>query len=151
MKRTLIVLVLALLMIPSAEARSRKKQAVQSPTLSTIEMITRVNDYWQQNHRPQVRAFWDEAAYHTGNMEACRLLGNARWLDYSTTWARHNRWMGAQEQDPAKWKYKNYGEGHDYVLFGDWQICFQTYLDLYNFEMGDESLPLGGRLVGAVV
>ena len=134
MKRTLIVLVLTLLMIPSAEARTRKKQAAQPPTLSTIEIITRVNNYWQQNHKPEVRAFWDEAAYHTGNMEACRLLGNARWLDYSTTWARHNRWMGAQEKDPAKWKYKNYGEGHDYVLFGDWQICFQTYLDLYELN-----------------
>ena len=134
MKRTLIVLVLTLLMIPSAEARTRKKQAAQPPTLSTIEIITRVNNYWQQNHKPEVRAFWDEAAYHTGNMEAYRLLGNARWLDYSTTWARHNRWMGAQEKDPAKWKYKNYGEGHDYVLFGDWQICFQTYLDLYELN-----------------
>lgn len=140
MKRALFALALALLMIPSAEARTRKKQAVLEGicnSRSTIEIITQVNDYWQQNHRPQARAFWDEAAYHTGNMEAYRLLGNARWLDYSTTWARHNRWMGAQEQDPAKWKYKNYGEGQDYVLFGDWQICFQTYLDLYLIEKGE--------------
>ena len=148
MKRVIISFILVLLMMPSAEARTRKKQT-EPERISTIEIINRVNDYWQQNHRPEVRAFWDEAAYHTGNMEACRLLGNARWLDYSTAWARHNRWMGAQEKDPAKWKYKNYGEGQDYVLFGDWQICFQTYLDLYNFEMGDESLPIGGRLVGA--
>ncbi len=134
MKSVILTLAAVLLMIPSAEARARKKQTMQPPTLSTIDMITRVNNYWQQNHQPEVRAFWDEAAYHTGNMEACRLLGNARWLDYSTTWARHNRWMGAQEKDPAKWKYKNYGEGQDYVLFGDWQICFQTYLDLYELN-----------------
>ena len=128
-----------LLLLPTAQSRTRKKQTVQPPTLSTIEIITKVNDYWQQTHKPEVRSFWDEAAYHTGNMEAYRLLSTARWLDYSITWARHNRWMGAQEQDPTKWKYKNYGEGHDYVLFGDWQICFQTYLDLYEIEHG------GGR------
>ena len=43
-------------------------------------------------------------------------------------------WQGARETNPEKWKYKNYGEGQDYVLFGDWQICFQTYIDLYNLQ-----------------
>jgi rhamnogalacturonyl hydrolase YesR len=107
-----------------------KAWASQPQGLSTIEIITKVNDHWQQTHSPKTRAFWDEAAYHTGNMEACRLLGVARWQDYSEQWARHNRWMGAREADQSKWKYKQYGEGQDYVLFGDWQICFQTYLDL---------------------
>ena len=54
--------------------------------------------------------------------------------DYSEAWAKHNLWQGARETNPAKWKYKNYGEGQDYVLFGDWQICFQTYIDLYNLQ-----------------
>jgi hypothetical protein len=126
-----------LLLMLSAQARASKKQTSKSPALSTIEMITLVNDHWQQTHSPLVRSFWDEAAYHTGNMEAYRLFGTARWHAYSDAWARHNLWMGAQEKDPAKWKYKNYGEGHDYVLFGDWQICFQTYLDLFCFENGD--------------
>ena len=119
------IIALALLTIPSHWVGQVEAHA------STIEIITRVNDHWQQTHSPEVRSFWDEAAYHTGNMEAYRLLGLARWHAYSDAWARHNRWMGAREQDPAKWKYKNYGEGQDYVLFGDWQICFQTYLDLY--------------------
>ena len=145
MKRTLIALAAMLLMVPTTEARTRKKQTAQAPIPSTIEIITLVNDHWQETHNPKVRAFWDEAAYHTGNMEAVRLLGNARWLDYSTTWARHNLWMGAQEKDPAKWKYKNYGEGHDYVLFGDWQICFQTYLDLYEIEHGSEKWEVRGE------
>lgn len=95
------------------------------------DIITKVNNYWQQNNRPEVRSFWDHAAYHTGNMEAYKLLGNEAWADYSRRWAEHNQWQGAREKDPAKWKYKNYGEGQDYVLFGDWQICFQTYMDLY--------------------
>ena len=137
MKHITISLIALLLLTPAAHARTRKKQAVETVPPPTAEIIAKVNDYWQSTHKPQVRAFWDEAAYHTGNMEAYRLLGNAQWLDYSIAWARHNRWMGAREQDPAKWKYKNYGEGQDYVLFGDWQICFQTYIDLYTNEKGE--------------
>ena len=132
-KYTIVSVLLVFAVISSASARTPKKRPEPNP-LSTIEIITKVNDYWQANHSPKVRAFWDEAAYHTGNMEAYRLLGNARWLAYSDEWARHNKWMGAQEKDPTKWKYKNYGEGHDYVLFGDWQICFQTYLDMYEMN-----------------
>ena len=133
-----IIFTLSAILLLTAPAHGRKRQPAP-PTPPTIEIITKVNDYWQRTHRPEVRAFWDEAAYHTGNMEACRLLGIARWQDYSSTWARHNRWMGAREQDPSKWKYLNYGEGQDYVLFADWQICFQTYLDLYEMEMGSPS------------
>ena len=133
--RRLTLLFLVLTVCTAAVAK-RKKQVAVKP-LTTIEMITKVNDYWQQHHSPQVRAFWDEAAYHTGNMEAYRLLGNARWLAYSDAWARHNLWQGAREKDASKWKYKNYGEGQDYVLFGDWQICFQTYLDIYELQPDD--------------
>ncbi len=134
MKKTILLmatmLMAAIVSIASTHARRRP---LPRP-LTTIEIITKVNDYWQQTHSPHVRSFWDEAAYHTGNMEAYRLLGCARWLAYSDEWARHNRWMGAQESDPTKWKYQQYGEGHDYVLFGDWQICFQTYLDMYEMN-----------------
>ena len=100
------------------------------------DVIKKVNTYWQTNNPAEVRAFWDNAAYHTGNMEVYKLFSEegAQMLDYSIRWAEHNQWKGATEPDPAKWKYKNYGEGQDYVLFGDWQICFQTYIDLYNLE-----------------
>lgn len=118
-------------------ADAKRKKKVVPPPPSTIEIITKVNDQWQTTHRPEVRSFWDEAAYHTGNMEAYKLLGNARWLAYSDAWARHNLWQGAREKDPSKWKYANYGEGQDYVLFGDWQICFQTYLDIYEMQPDD--------------
>ena len=135
MKRlTLLCMVLMMAALTTdAQSRARKKRPDPNPP-STVEIITKVNDYWQKNHSPKVRSFWDEAAYHTGNMEAYRLLGRARWLAHSDEWARHNKWMGAQEKDPSKWKYKNYGEGHDYVLFGDWQICFQIYLDMYEMN-----------------
>lgn len=123
-------LLLFLFLLPMVlQAQNRKVEAVTA-------IINKVNNYWQTHNKPEVRAFWDNAAYHTGNMEAYRLTGNREFLQYSLRWAEHNRWQGATETDPAKWRYKNYGEGQDYVLFGDWQICFQTYIDLYNIARG---------------
>ncbi len=133
--KKLTLLLMALAVCFTTDAKRKKK--VEPKPLTTVEIITKVNDYWQQNHKPEVRSFWDEAAYHTGNMEAYKLLGEARWLAYSDAWARHNLWQGAREKDPSKWKYANYGEGQDYVLFGDWQICFQTYLDLFEMQPDD--------------
>lgn len=101
------------------------------------ELITRVNTYWQQNNKAETRSFWDPAAYHTGNMEVYKLLKDDKQLDYTRRWAYHNNWSGATEADPSRWKYANYGEGKDYVLFGDWQVCFQTYIDLYNLAIAN--------------
>ena len=47
------------------------------------EVIRRVNNYWQNNNPAEVRAFWDNAAYHTGNMEVYKLLHDQKMLDYS--------------------------------------------------------------------
>lgn len=96
------------------------------------EIIHLVNGYWQKNNKPEVRSFWDNAAYHTGNMEAYFLTGNKAYLAYSEAWAEHNKWMGAKSRNKTEWRYKQYGESDRHVLFGDWQICFQTYIDLYN-------------------
>ncbi|MBQ8988646.1 MAG: glycoside hydrolase family 88 protein [Prevotella sp.] len=115
------------------------------------EVIRKVNTYWQTNNPAEVRSFWDNAAYHTGNIEVYKLFKESgsrslesvdKMLDYSIRWAEHNNWKGATEPDPANWKYKQYGEGQDYVLFGDWQICFQTYIDLYNLEVSGERLEV---------
>ena len=99
---------------------------------AVLEQIIKVNNYWQAHNTPYVRSFWDHAAYHTGNMEAYRLTGRADWYAYTDKWCRHNEWKGAKSNDFKNWKYKTYGEGQDFVLFGDWQICFQTYIDMYN-------------------
>lgn len=101
--------------------------------VEVLGQINKANAFWQTNHKPEVRAFWDHAAYHTGNMEAYEITGNEAYKQYSETWAAHNKWMGAKSADKSKWKYK-YGETDDFVLFGDWQICFQTYIDLYQLN-----------------
>ncbi len=115
----------------AADAADATKEAA-----AVRRIIERVNDTWQAAHAPEASAFWDEAAYHTGNMEAYRLTGNTRWREYSERWAAHNDWKGAKSDDRHSWRL-DYGETDDHVLFGDWQICFQTYADLYR-EMPDE-------------
>lgn len=97
------------------------------------DIITRVNARWQADNSPMTSPFWHHAAYHTGNIEVYRLTGDRRWLDYSLQWARHNNWSGATCNDTLLWRY-DYGETHEHVLFGDWQICFQTYADLYGID-----------------
>jgi rhamnogalacturonyl hydrolase YesR len=111
-------------------------------------VIKKVNTCWQTNHPAEVRAFWDHAAYHTGNIEVYKLLKDQKMLDYSIRWAEHNQWKGATESDPSKWKYKKYGEGQDYVLFGDWQICFQTYIDLYQLAPDEKKVARAKEVMG---
>ena len=103
------------------------------------QIIEKVNDRWQATHAPEATPFWHVAAYHTGNMEAYHLTGKPEYLDYSTAWAEHNNWKGATSDDRSRWRY-DYGETPDYVLFGDWQICFQTYADLYNILPDDRRI-----------
>lgn len=119
-------------------AAPKKAPAVKEAT-EVRNIISKVNNYWQANNKAEVNPFWHHAAYHTGNMEAYRLTGNPEWLDYSQRWAEHNEWKGAKSDDRSKWKY-DYGETDEHVLFGDWQICFQTYADLYNILPDDKRI-----------
>ena len=81
-----LILLLALLTI-AAEARAQKTMK----KTDVLEIIKKVNTYWQTNNPAEVRAFWDNAAYHTGNMEVYKLLKDERMLDYSIRWAEHNQ------------------------------------------------------------
>lgn len=96
-----------------------------------VNIINTVNTYWQTTHPDPGNPFWDNAAYHTGNIEAYKVTRNEDYRKYSEQWAIQNKWQGATSNDISQWKY-TYGETPEHVLFGDWQICFQTYIDLYN-------------------
>jgi rhamnogalacturonyl hydrolase YesR len=105
--------------------------------------LNRVNRHWQQEHpitpatewKPYAdySPFWQNAAYHTGNLAAWQVTRNTEYLDYTRRWAEGNRWQGATSDNRAEWRY-DYGERPEFVLFGDWQICFQSYAELYNID-----------------
>lgn len=113
-----------------------------------LGLIVKANDYWQANNSPYCRGFWDNAAYFTGNMEAYRMTGKAEYYQYSDKWCRHNEWKGAKSNDKQNWKYQWYGEGDDFVLFGDWQICFQTYIDMYNLVPAEYKVARAKEVMG---
>lgn len=136
-------------------------QGLSSPsqTDKVAETIIRVNDYWQNHNTYKTSSFWNWAVYHTGNMEACKLFNNEiktpaakqkanSWIAYSTAWADYNKWSGATEKDVSKWQYKQYSDDQQHVLFGDWQVCFQTYLDLYSFAPAKKKIARAKEVMG---
>lgn len=134
MTKTLMILAAAATATLSLQAAPKADEATR-----VRETIHKVNTHWQQNHNPEGTPFWHNAAYHTGNMEAYFLTGNNDYLEYSLKWAEYNQWKGAKSDNKAEWKY-DYGETDRHVLFGDWQICFQTYADLYNILPDDRRI-----------
>ncbi|MES2649316.1 MAG: glycoside hydrolase family 88 protein [Bacteroidota bacterium] len=140
MNTTLKISLLAFCFLSGCASQKNNKQTASITTATEVmEIINKVNDYWQANNAATDRAFWDVAAYHTGNMEVYALTKNEKYKTYSEDWAKYNQWMGAKSTDKSTWKYK-YGETEDHVLFGDWQICFQTYIDLYNLEKDEQKI-----------
>ncbi len=97
---------------------------------SVVEILNKVNNKWQKENKVSEQwAFWHPSAYHIGNMEAYKLTKNENYLNYSLQWAENNSWQGAKSTNAEEWKF-TYGETDEYVLFGDWQACFQVYIDL---------------------
>ncbi|MCA5004818.1 glycoside hydrolase family 88/105 protein [Sphingobacterium bovistauri] len=127
--RLKLLLVLFIVPILTFSQKLPKKKDV-------LHVLNLTNTYWQKKNSPDKWAFWDIAAYHTGNIEVYRITKNKDYLNYSIRWAEYNQWQGAKSNNKSEWKY-SYGEKDDYVLFGDWQICFQTYIDLYNMQPAD--------------
>jgi unsaturated rhamnogalacturonyl hydrolase len=133
---------LLVMSLPLSGCFAQKKKVKPKNTASkeeVLEIINRVNTYWQKKNSAPGTAFWHEAAYHTGNMEAYFVTQNEDYRKYSEKWAEHNQWKGAKSDNKEEWKY-NYGETDGHVLFGDWQICFQTYIDLYNLQRDERKI-----------
>ncbi len=114
-------------------SNTEEKETLPDSKEEVEEIIHRVNKHWQDKNPEHSWAFWHDAAYHTGNIEAYKVTGEESYLEYSRAWAQENEWMGAKSEDKSEWKY-NYGETDEHVLFGDWQIAFQTYIDIYVLE-----------------
>ncbi len=95
-----------------------------------IDIVELVNDHWQDKHPEYGDSFWKKGTYHTGNIEAYKLLSKQKYYDYSLGWAEQNLWKGARSNHKESWVYTN-GYSHNHVLFADWQVCFQSFTDLY--------------------
>jgi rhamnogalacturonyl hydrolase YesR len=125
--------------IAGCASQKKGQSSISTSKEEVLNIIHKVNGYWQAQNPSPGRAFWDIAAYHTGNMEAYSLTKNELYRNYSEAWADHNQWKGARSDNKAEWKY-TYGEKDEYVLFGDWQICFQTYIDLYKIAKDEKKI-----------
>jgi len=113
-----------------------------------IETIIKVNDKWQAEHDvQQQKSFWHPAAYHIGNLAAYECVKNPKYLDYTIKWAENNQWAGAKSNNREEWKF-SYGETDEYVLFGDWQACFQVYIDLYSLNPEEYKLARVKEVMG---
>lgn len=137
-RKTMIMLAMTLCCVTAMGARKKVKAPPAQP-LTALQIVEKVNNHYQKTNAPETRAFWDDAVYQTGNMEAYKLTGRAQWLEYADKWARHNKWKGARCRNKKQWvnHYQTYGEDSHHVLFADWQACFQTYLDLNEMNPAD--------------
>lgn len=136
MNRICALLSFFILVLNSCEKVDASNSATSSSLPSSKEVISTIklaNDYWQTRNSYKANPFWHHAAYHTGNMAAYEVTKEEKYKQYSLDWARYNEWKGAKSDKKNEWKY-TYGETDDYVLFGDWQICFQVYTDLYRLD-----------------
>lgn len=131
---SVVMLFLAFSLYSCSGAKSASGTLAGTPKSEVIEIIKKVNNCWQESNPKHGDAFWNRAAYHTGNMAAYQVTKEQTFLDYSIAWAEHNEWKGAKSDNKSEWKYARYGEGHDFVMFGDWQICFQVFADLYKIK-----------------
>lgn len=128
----------------SASAQSAEKLVVHPSdtidfdTQAGIDtLIYKVNTTWQARMGAHHSSFWNRAVYETGNMAAYAYLGTPAFRDFAMEWGAYNDWQGSKGDDPSQWKY-TYGEGDGYALFGDWQCCFQTYIDLFLAQREEE-------------
>ncbi|MES2475484.1 MAG: glycoside hydrolase family 88 protein [Verrucomicrobiota bacterium] len=125
-----LILAHALALCLALPAFAAKDEATQIRTKpQVLEVIRRVNDHWQKSRPDHGNAFWNRAIYHIGNLEAFAVTDEKAYRDFSEAWAEHNLWEGARSDNKAEWRY-DYGENDKHVLFGDWQVCFQVYLEL---------------------
>lgn len=105
------------------------------------KFVDKVNTYWQTTMKEQkIRPFWEQAAYHIGNLATAQTFKNTDYLTFTKEWSEKSQWKGHPKNiDKENWTW-GYGEEEtDARLFADWHACFQVYLTL--FEMDEKKHP----------
>ena len=75
---SLLFIIFALMSMSCTEKKT------QPTSEEVIEIIHKVNNYWQTNNPKHGNAFWHRAVYHTGNMAAYALTEKAEYADLYT-------------------------------------------------------------------
>lgn len=131
----LVVVLMVVSSVPAAAANAsagpsdRRIEGLPSRQ-EVIDLMWKVNNYWQQHNDPKDAYVWEVAAYHHGNMEMYFLTGDEKLKNYTQTWAEHNGWCGMVSTRLTK-------KG---VLHADNESCFQDYIDLYILDPSDEKI-----------
>ena len=103
MNKQIAIIAIAIIFLAACSVHRNNRPAVATSKADVLAIINKANSYWQSNNPPTVRAFWDHAAYHTGNMEAYFITKNEAYRKYSETWAEHNQWKGAKSDNKSEW------------------------------------------------
>ena len=80
---SVVMLFLAFSLYSCSGAKSASGTLAGTPKSEIIEIIKKVNNYWQESNPKHGDAFWNRAAYHTGNMAAYQVTKEQTFLDYS--------------------------------------------------------------------
>ncbi len=141
MKKLLSIMLAAVMLTAIVPCAASAREVAGLEVMSrdkVVEYIEKVNDYWITANRSKVgSSFWERGAYNTGNIEAYMLTGIEAYRQYSEKWANENQWKGNRNSGPKdEWTWGYTGDPNSTgALFGDWQCCFQTFADLYNFDV----------------
>lgn len=122
--------VLSLIIVVAASSNASIMRANDGDARKVTEIINKVNRHWQHAHPEPGTAFWHNAVYHTGNMEAWRLTGDTAYYEYSVRWAEHNLWMGARGTDQTVWKFY-LDKLYEYWAYAD-SLMFDKEARLYH-------------------
>lgn len=88
MRRTVLLAVagIAALCLGVGIVSCMPKKQVRPQADEVVELVRKVNRHWQEANPGHDRAFRDNAAYHTGNMEACFFTGDTDYYNFSEAW-----------------------------------------------------------------
>lgn len=103
-----------------------------------FNLMKKVNDYWISLNGANLGSYvWNNAVYHTGNMEAYYMTGDENYYNNGVAWA-----------DSWNFSYPKYTElNNGSAYHADNEIIYQTCIDLYNIKPDDERIKIAKQVI----